>query len=1309
MDASEVGRYGTLSLLKRLDPNTVVATYPIDDPEVTVGRDQSCSIRLYYPAVSALHCRIFFDQDRKAFIQILGTNGVTIDGCPVFPSNGPSPTTVPLPNQSTLDIHKRSFRFAYPPKHLRPLLLATPAASPAPADSLSPTKTRRALRMSMIHSAHVFSPAPSANPRENLRVLQSPLKAPFARAPGTPEHARGRTEEAQEIVLVESDCPRVVEEERDLIILDHVTVQDPPPPSPSSPSPFHHPASPSPSPASPSPFTAASSIRDTSPSPSARYSPVRSLPLRRPVATPSRAPPQTPVRRPRPSLHRAVLIRSAQRTAMRREMQREEEDEDAEEVEEFIASVVMEQSDEDEEEAEGEDGQGEYEGEAEGEEGQSEDEEDEEMHQEQGEQGQPGPTQVSGWRRSLDVVRGGIGWALRAASLEPRSEPEQPAQEPETHDAQEQAERHELRDYGDYDPESAYADEYDRDEHESQDDVEMHEADLQGFNEQLSDNGEGEDDGEGEGETDFVPELAPSSPFRRPQQRPLGQFMTPQAVRTSRLHPRYSVGGFARGGLGDSLGAGSEQRYFAGAATGPRRVRVVEPWKVADIVVPLKEEVKEEGEEWPQNRRANEGEGSANVDAGGVPASPARAAKREKLTAAEREAIRERRRSALATPDTFFPGSSMRRAAVRFPADPATPRLPSLIEAVNAAGGIAQGGSAAPKEESAAEAAMEAKIKASAKEDAGEDTQVLLARMRSMVEGVKRRQSAVPSVPAARLSLSPRKKRTGRFSLLAPQSSTEAEAEDQDGDVEMHDGKPEAEEDPASAGGAEDVEMHNGYAGAEMHAEPSAEERPELQTPRMDDLRHVFGSTSALPPKTPRMDGVRQMFMQGREWQVATPAFEGVGEMLATPTAYRARPDTQKEQEQEDVGDVQDGEVQKVPEDVEEEQREDVPPEEVPEPPTTRNTRARKTPTPTPPAVRRTPRSVAATRHTQVTDLDTVPEHELMNVASEQVEEEQTQEVGRPGKRTRARTAELSDTESTTSKPRARKAKAGQDDTAAEQTVKTALHPKPSSKKPTRAVIVDVSEDESRPLPGKTVRRTRKVTSDLEDNAPESSRPAPARRTRKATSDIDDALTPATEKPIRSTRTGRTPQPQPRPHMVPQAEKAKPARRTYAQDDSNDNDPLDSLHDQFAAEPALAAARVRRTPRGRAQTEVKEEESEANLAPDVQETAASRGTRRRAPVPAAAARSSIPLPKSTARSRMVASAKVAETPGVTVGNKENTPERETKPAEGEQESAAPAPQAKVTRTGRAVASGSNVRVKVPARGRGARTRGVAKR
>ena len=285
----------------------------------------------------------------QAFVVVLGTNGLLIDDCPVYPAAaGSAPTMVPLPNNSILEVHKKRFRFAYPPKHLRGTLAAIP-----PTPVASPGTRRRALRMSMITSAQVFSPRPFADPQRNLEVLQSPLKAVFKPEPESDgEEEEEAEQEAEEIVLVESDHPQVVESETDLVILDHVTVIEPPA-------------------APPSPYRA---------------------PQQMPVPPQNWAPPRTPARRvPRASLHRAVLIRSAQRAALRHEMQREEE-RDAEEVE----SIMDEDEDVGMEDVE-------------------EEEYEEEVKQEDEQQRR---TPMSGWRKSLEAVKGGLGWAFRAASTE---------------------------------------------------------------------------------------------------------------------------------------------------------------------------------------------------------------------------------------------------------------------------------------------------------------------------------------------------------------------------------------------------------------------------------------------------------------------------------------------------------------------------------------------------------------------------------------------------------------------------------------------------------------------------------------------------------------------------------------------------------------------------------------------------------------------------------------------------------------------------------------------------------------------------
>ena len=294
VDPSEVGKFGTIRLLKQREPTAVVAAYPIDDEEVSFGRDSNCSVRLYYPEVSPLHCKIIFEE-RKAILQVFGTNGVLVDGCAVYPAKpaalgfAPTTTSVPLPNNSVFEIHKKRFIFNYPPKALRPQLF-TPAAN-----------RRKSVRMSLVQCAQVFTPAPSPYPRENLRILQSPVKLGGSDAP---------------ITLVHTDRPRVYEEEQDLVILEDTDEKANHPPSPT---------------------------------------PVRSQAQ---VA----AAPRTP-RRSMPSLHRAVLIRSAQRNAIIREESERQKtiiqpqftqinlDEDAEgeaEEEEEVMNSIMDVSEESE-------------------------------------------------------------------------------------------------------------------------------------------------------------------------------------------------------------------------------------------------------------------------------------------------------------------------------------------------------------------------------------------------------------------------------------------------------------------------------------------------------------------------------------------------------------------------------------------------------------------------------------------------------------------------------------------------------------------------------------------------------------------------------------------------------------------------------------------------------------------------------------------------------------------------------------------------------------------------------------------------
>lgn len=244
----------------------------------------------------------------------------------------------------------------------------------------------------MIQSAQVFTPRPDPDPRVNLRVLQTPIRlnsSPLKHARQTTPrqvHADQIEEEfGTPIRLVEGNRPQVVEEEQDLVILEEVDdPQDIPQPNSqinSMQSPVQAPQMGGPYPAPPAfPLSSSHQLQQF----------------------------QTPRRRlGRPSLHRAVLIRSAQRAAMRIEMENEQ-DEEEREVEEHVIPVE-EQMEVDEEDQGDQDAN-------------VIEDFDEEAH-EDGDVEDPGmdpepTTPVLGWRLGLEAFKSGLQ-VLRSRSQSP--------------------------------------------------------------------------------------------------------------------------------------------------------------------------------------------------------------------------------------------------------------------------------------------------------------------------------------------------------------------------------------------------------------------------------------------------------------------------------------------------------------------------------------------------------------------------------------------------------------------------------------------------------------------------------------------------------------------------------------------------------------------------------------------------------------------------------------------------------------------------------------------------------------------------
>jgi len=255
----------------------------------------------------------------------------------------------------------------------------------------------------MIQSAQVFTPRPDPDPHVNLRVLQTPIRlnsSPLKHAHDIPTpigQAQAEQEVGTPIRLVEGNRPQVVEEEQDLVILEEVDAPEPLPP-----------------------VNSTSNISGAGPSGSVN-----------PMQTPMRGshtggpqphssfplPPthqfqqfQTPQRRPgRSSLHRAVLIRSAQRAVMQIEMEKEQEQEERE-VEEHVmpADELMELDEEDQDD--------DYDRDA------VIEEFDEDFHEDDdGLDLEPDPrprTPVFGWHKGLEAFETGLQ-ALRPHSQSP--------------------------------------------------------------------------------------------------------------------------------------------------------------------------------------------------------------------------------------------------------------------------------------------------------------------------------------------------------------------------------------------------------------------------------------------------------------------------------------------------------------------------------------------------------------------------------------------------------------------------------------------------------------------------------------------------------------------------------------------------------------------------------------------------------------------------------------------------------------------------------------------------------------------------
>lgn len=586
------------------------------------------------------------------------------------------------------------------------------------------------------------------------------------------------------------------------------------------------------------------------------------------------------------------------------------------------------------------------------------------------------------------------------------------------------------------------------------------------------------------------------------------------------------------------------------------------------------------------------------------------------LMPSREQAIRARRRSALATPDNFFKGQTPGSRRTLFPSLAPLPS-PSFAQPNEPSVAASESGSTVN------EGASTLSVKA--EDDEKEDTAVLLARMQQMVDGMKQRQS----LGRQSLNVSPRK-REGGFSLLAPGHAT-AHApsriliEEDETDLE-----------------AEDMEGDS----AASNSAPA----PAQQTPRMADLRHVFGRAHA-QASSPALTGMRDMFRVQPVGPTETPRMEGVKEMLSTPKGQRpASPERRSAQEEPHA----EAPPPEVPEEAEE------PTESLP----ARGTRGRKAPG-TSRIARRMPAAAAQSAPAKSTRASSQVPEEFAPT------EDAGAETGRAVRRTRARTADgevgqvcmehsghvLRMTDCGLQIPRATRGKAAE-------------------KKPATPEPQEDEEDRDQPptTAARATRRGRQTTdSSTSSHTDDTADVKPARKTR--------AKTPTTTTKAGPARRGT---------------RAKPIE---VPEEDNEDDPLDSLPragTPAEEEPsAPAAARVRRGTRSKIPVgAVKQEDVEPSLPSEGQDAGPVTGARatraRRTPVPRHATPSTTGTAgRSGTRTRGAAAAATPTAGGEAAipEDKENTPEA----GEDDEESKAPAARVRAAGKGARKAAASSVK------------------
>ncbi|KAJ9475917.1 FHA domain-containing protein [Pseudozyma hubeiensis] len=168
--------------------------FPIQSLKTTMGRSLDNDVRFLVNDVSRHHCTIEIEiqggqriDGNKAFLQILGANGVLLNGTQVYPA----PRGVgryALHTGDSIVVAKRSFVFEFPQlthassPSAEASMFSSPIKASAKAGPQTPaTSNRRRVRMSLVNAAQINTPArpsaKSASPSKNSNAERDARRA----------------------------------------------------------------------------------------------------------------------------------------------------------------------------------------------------------------------------------------------------------------------------------------------------------------------------------------------------------------------------------------------------------------------------------------------------------------------------------------------------------------------------------------------------------------------------------------------------------------------------------------------------------------------------------------------------------------------------------------------------------------------------------------------------------------------------------------------------------------------------------------------------------------------------------------------------------------------------------------------------------------------------------------------------------------------------------------------------------------------------------------------------------------------------